>query len=344
MKKNNSLKNKKVHVHFMGIGGSALAGVAILAKNAGFKVSGCDLQPKTYYSPILEKAKIKYSQGHSVRHLKDVDMVAVSASVYPVKSPNPEVIEAKKRKILMSWQEFQGRFLQKGKEVLAVAGTHGKSTTTAMLGLALESAGFDPTVEVGAIIPQWQSTARIGHSRFFVCEADEFNHNFLNYSPGVILINNIEMDHPEFFKNETEFHEAFIKFIKRIQPPKILVVNEESKGIQKVLKQNQNWLSKNKVKVIGFFLKQRFDFPFANEYQGTIVKQTIDGSEFIASGLFGQETFMVKVPGIHQVVNALGVIAVVSEMKVKPTKIKKALADFQNLGRRFDLIGETKGI
>ncbi|MCJ7805018.1 Mur ligase family protein, partial [Patescibacteria group bacterium] len=174
--------------------------------------------------------------------------------------------------------------------------------------------------------------------------ADEFNHNFLNYSPGVILINNIEMDHPEFFKDETEFHEAFIKFIKRIQPPKILVVNEESKGIQKVLKQNQNWLSKNKVKVIGFFLNQRFDFPFTNEYQGTIVKQTIDGSEFIASGLFGQETFMVKVPGVHQVVNALGVIAVVSEMKVKPTKIKKALADFQNLGRRFDLIGETKGI
>lgn len=335
---------KNIHVHFMGIGGSALAGVAILAKAAGFKVSGCDLQPKTYYSPILKKAKIKYLLGHDIGHLKDIDMVAISAAVYPTESPHSEVNEAKKRKILMSWQEFQGRFLQKDKEVLAVAGTHGKSTVTAMLGLTLESAGLDPTVEVGAIVPQWQSTARVGHSRFFVCEADEFNHNFLNYQPGVILINNIEMDHPEFFKNEGDFREAFVKFIKKIKPPKILVVNEENEGVQEVLREMKNWLAKERVKVIGYFLEQKFTFPFTSEYQGTIINQTTDFTEFMVSGSFGQETFKIKIPGLHQVANALGVIATVVEMKINPAKIKKAIANFQNVGRRFDLIGEKHGV
>ena len=328
----------------MGIGGSAMAGVAILAKAAGFKVSGCDLQQKTYYSPILKKAKIKFFLGHNIEHLKDVDMVAISAAVYPTESPHSEVIEAKKRKILISWQEFQGRFLQKNKEVLAVAGTHGKSTTTAMLGLALESAGLDPTVEVGAIVPQWQSTARVGYSRFFVCEADEFNYNFLNYQPGVIIINNIEMDHPEFFKNEADFQQAFVKFIRKIKPPKILIVNEENEGVQKVLWQTKDWLSENKVKVVAFFLNQKFDFPFNSEYQGKVIKQTADGAEFIVSSSFGRETFKIKIPGLHQITNALGVISTIAEMKINPTKIKKALADFQNLGRRFDLIGEKHGI
>ena len=335
---------KKIHVHFMGIGGSALAGVAVLAKAAGFEVSGCDLEAKTYYSPLLKKAKIKYLIGHSVDHLENVDIVAASPAVYLIKSPPQELIEARKRKILISWQEFQGQFLQKGKEVLAVAGTHGKSTVTAMLGLALESAGFDPTVEVGAVVPQWQATFRIGHSRFFVCEADEFNFNFLHYEPGLIIINNVEMDHPEFFKNEEEFLAAFVRFIKKIKPPKILVVNEEDKGLQKIISQSEKWLLANEVKVVGFFLKQKFDFPFTQEYQGEILKQTTNETRFKVSGPLGEEVFVLKVPGLHQVFNALAVIATASVMKADLQKIKKALFNFQNLGRRFDLIGEKSGI
>ena len=163
------MKKKKVHVHFMGIGGSALAGVAILAKKYGFEVSGCDLAKKTAYSHTLSKFGIKYLVGHDISHLKDVDIVAVSAAVYPVESPHPEVLEAKKRKILMNWQEFQAKYLQKNKTVIAIAGTHGKSTVTAMVGLMMEEGNLDPTVEVGAIVPQWEARVRFGQSKYFVC-------------------------------------------------------------------------------------------------------------------------------------------------------------------------------
>jgi len=302
---------KQIYVHFMGIGGSAIAGVAILAKKFGFKVSGCDLEKETSYSHTLEKFNIKYFVGHNVTHLKDVDIVAVSAAVYPVKSPHPEVIEAKKRKILMSWQKFQAVYLQKGKTVIAIAGTHGKSTTTAMIGLMMEEVGLDPTVEVGALVPKWQSTVRFGQSKYFVCEADEFNNNFLNYSPGIIIINNLEMDHPEFFHNFDEFKDAFKKFIQKIKEPKILIVNKEDKNIQELLIEMGNWLKKEKVRVVDF-------------YRG--------------------EIFNLKIPGVHNETNARAAIACGRELNIDFAKIKKALANFTGINRRFELIGEKRGI
>ena len=334
------MTKKKLHVHFMGIGGSALAGVATLAKAAGFKVSGCDLQQKTYYSPILKKEKIKYFLGHNVEHLKSVDMVAVSAAVYPVKSPHPEVIEAKKRKILISWQEFQGKYLQKGKVVIAIAGTHGKSTTTALVGLVLESGGLNPLVEVGAIVPQWESTIRFGLGKYFVCEADEFNNNFLNYSPGIIIINNLEMDHPEFFQDENQFRKAFKNFIQKIKEPKVLIVNEESQGIQKLLTEMKPWLREEKVKVIGYFLKNNFSFPFDKEYQGEIIKQNQELTQFKTQ----EKIFNLKVPGKHNVFNALGAVVCGEEVGINFEKIRIALENFKGVGRRFDLVGEEKGI
>ena len=302
---------KKLHVHFMGIGGSALAGVAILAQKHGFKVSGCDLAKETAYSQTLSKIGLKPFFGHNVDHLKDVDIVAVSAAVYPVKKPHPEVIEAKKRKILISWQEFLGRYLQKDKTVVAVAGTHGKSTVTAMVGLMMTEGGLDPTVEAGAIVPQWGATARFGYSKYFVCEADEFNNNFLNYSPGIIIINNLEMDHPEFFNNFDEFLEAFVKFIRKIKKPKVLIINKKNHGVQKLLNKIKPWLKKEKIKVVDF-------------YQG--------------------EIFKLIIPGNHNVVNARGVIACGQELKIDFDKIKKSLSNFKGISRRFDLIGESQGI
>src|SRR3989344_5857835 len=249
---------KRIHAHFMGIGGSALAGVAILAKKAGFKVSGCDLSPHTCYTGFLPKEKIKPMLGHDEKHLKGVDILAVSPAIFNINPDHPEVVGARKRGILMTWQKLMGQYLQKDKYVIAIAGTHGKSTTTALTGLVLEEAGFDPIVEVGAIVPEWGKTIRIGNSRYFVCEADEFNYNFLNYSPSIAIINNIEMDHPEFFKDFEEFRNSFNKFIRRLRGPKILIVNEDSEGVQKLLKEMSVWLTDNKVKVIGYFLKRRF--------------------------------------------------------------------------------------
>ena len=332
---------KKVkHVHFMGIGGSALAGVAVLAKNQGFKVSGCDLVEKTAYSRILEKANIKTLLGHDVIHLKDVDLLAVSPAVLTNSPDHPEVVEGKKRGILITWQAFLGEYLQKGKKVIGVCGTHGKSTTTAMLGLILEEAGLDPTVEVGALVGKWNSSIRQGDSDYFVCEADEFNHNFLNYQPGLILINNIEMDHPEFFKDEKEFLQAFVKFIKNIKQPKGLIVNEENLGVQDLLRTMSDWLKENKVKVIGCYLEKPFEFPFDLQYQAKVIKKTTTGIDFKVN----EDCFTLKATGLANVSNALGALACAFELGVKPGDVNRALSDSIGLSRRFELIGEVRGV
>ncbi len=302
---------KQIHVHFMGIGGSGIGGVAILAKKYGFLVSGCDLEKQTSYSSVLEKFKIKYFVGHNVAHLKNVDILAVSPAVLISQSNHPEILEAKKQKILMTWQEFQGKYLQKGKMVIAVAGTHGKSTVTAMLGLLLESVGLDPTVEVGAIVPKWGTSFRFGRSKYFICEADEFNNNFLNYSPGIIILNNLEMDHPEFFHDFDDFLGAFIIFVKMIKNPKILIVNKKDQGVKKLLKEMRQWLIEERVKVVDF-------------YRG--------------------EMFGLKVPGLHNEINARAVIACGKELKIKFDQIKKFLKNFEGISRRFELVGQERGI
>ena len=332
--------SEKKNIHFMGIGGSALSGVAILAQSQGFKVSGCDSAKKTaYFDPLLKRG-IKPLFGHNKSHLEGIDILAVSVAVL-VSNPNhPEIKEAKKRGILMTWQEFLGKYLQKDKFVIGIAGTHGKSTTTALIGLTLEMADLDPTVEIGAIMPRWQAPVRIGKSKYFVCEADEFNCNFLNYFPSVIIINNIEMDHPEFFKDFGHFKDSFKKFIKQIRPPKVLIVNEESKGIKEILKEMESWLKENKVKVIGYFIEDKFDFPFDLEYQANILKMSPSSTVFKV----GKNEFNLKLLGKDNVYNALGALALVFELNMNVSSLKKSLSIFNGLERRFELLGEEKGI
>lgn len=337
-------KIKKIRVHFMGLGGSGMTAVALLAKAAGYEVSGCDLSSSNYYVKTLLKKGIKLKIGHKADHLKNVDILTVSPAIFDLNLNHPEVVEAKKRKILMTWQEFMGRFLQKGKFVIAIAGTHGKSTTTALMGLVLEKAGFDPSVEVGAIIPRWSKNVRIGSSKYFVCEADEFYYNFLNYSPSLAIINNIEMDHPEFFRDFEQFKEAFKKFIKKIKGPKILVVNEESQGIRQLLIKMQKWLRKNKVKTIGYYFENRFRFPFYKEYQGSITRTTSRFTYFEVMHNGINHNFKLKIAGSHNVYNALGVIGAARELNIGLNKIKKIFQSFNGLKRRFEMIGNIKGI
>src|SRR3989344_7243068 len=192
-------------VHFLGIAGSGASAAAKIAEAQGFQVSGCD----------------KNIAGHSPKHLKNIDLLAVTPAIFSLDPKNPELLEAKKLGIfIITWQEFMGRFLQKDKFVIAVAGTHGKSTTTAMIGSLLEDAGLDPTVELGAEVPVWKANFKIGESKpvlsgvegFFVCEADEYNDNFLNYKPNIAVVTNIEMDHPEYFKDFQAVKKSFDKF------------------------------------------------------------------------------------------------------------------------------------
>jgi len=196
----------------MGVGGSGMAGVSFLASKMGCEVTGCDLE----------------TGGHDVRHLKNIDLLVVTPAVYFRKVADPELVEGLKKKIVITWQEFLGKYLHKGKKVICIAGTHGKSTTTAMVGKLLEDAEFDPLVNLGANYKDWKGGARYGKGDYFVTEADEFYDNFLNYRPEIIILNNIEFDHPDYFKSEKQMLDSYKQFIANLVGKKILITQKDS--------------------------------------------------------------------------------------------------------------------
>jgi UDP-N-acetylmuramate--alanine ligase len=202
----------KKYVHFMGINGSGAMGVADLARKMGYKVTGCDLK----------------NGGHDKKHLIGADLLVVSPAVFYNKKKDPELILGLKRKIVMTWEKFLGTVLLKDKKLICIAGTHGKSTTTAMVAKMMIDAGMDPIVVIGAYVPEWDGNSRFGKGEYAVVEADEFNNNFLNYNPDIIILNNIEFDHPDFFKNESEVRNSFQEFIKRLRGEKVLITEEDS--------------------------------------------------------------------------------------------------------------------
>lgn len=230
----------------MGIGGSGISGVANLADKMGYEVTGCDIEPSTAYVNGIYR-------GHSVSHLEGADFLVVSPAVYYQNSDSPELVEGEKRGIAMTWQEFLGKVLLKDKKLICVAGTHGKSTTTAMAGKLLIDNRFDPVVVAGANVPEWGGNSRFGKGEYAVVEADEFNNNFLNYHPEIAIINNIEFDHPDFFKNDGEVRDAFKKFTENLVGGKVLITekdNEHKKFNLKVFgEHNQN--NANMVYVLG---------------------------------------------------------------------------------------------
>lgn len=205
----------------MGVGGSGMAGILLLASKMGYDVTGCDLEETTAYSN-------QSFHGHSTDHLKGVDLLVVTPAVYFQKIKDPELVEGETRKIVITWQEFLGKYLHKGKKVICVAGTHGKSTTTAMVGKLLEDAGFDPLVNLGANYKEWNGGARYGKGEYFVTEGDEFFDNFLNYHPEIIILNKVEFDHPDYFKSEDQMMDSYEKFIGNLKGKKILITRKDS--------------------------------------------------------------------------------------------------------------------
>jgi UDP-N-acetylmuramate--alanine ligase len=216
-------------VHMMGIGGSGMSGVALLASKMGYEVTGCDLEGRTAYAEKIFK-------GHDLKHLEGVDLLVVSPAVYYQNKNTPELVEGEKRKIVMSWQEFLGKILLKDKKVIAVAGTHGKSTVTAMAGKLLADAGLDPIVVLGAYVPEWGGNSRYGKGKWAVVEADEFNNNFLNYHPEILIITNIEFDHPDFFRNEAEVKKSFEMLKKNMVGRRVLITEKDDEHIHFNLK------------------------------------------------------------------------------------------------------------
>ncbi len=224
-------------VHVMGIAGSGASAAAAVAAGLGIEVSGCDLKTDSQYTRSLP-SRIKIFPQHHPSHIQDnIDLLVVSPAILKFDPDNSELAAARQRAVpVLTWQQFVGRYLHEGKLVVAVAGSHGKSTTTAMIGHILEDAHLDPLVLIGAVDLGWQSNFRVGSGEFFVCEADEYYHNFWHYQPNWAVVTNIELDHPDFYHSQEEILAAFAKFIGNLQQPANLIVNPQAAGIEGFLK------------------------------------------------------------------------------------------------------------
>lgn len=338
------MKNHKGKVHFVGIGGSGMSAAAMIAKSQGYEVTGCDLQEKTAYSEEFKDSGIQVLTGHDKEHIKDADLVAVTPAVFFQNQNHPEISEAKKEGKLLTWEKFLGGQLQFGKKVVCIAGTHGKSTMSALAGLIFEKAKLDPSVMVGGTLKEWKANFRSGSGKYFITEADEFFDSFLNYSPEIIVLNNIEFDHPDYFKDESEVTKSFEKFIERLKGEKTLIFNQDSEGIKKLFSSiGEDKLSK--IKLVGY---SAFD-PVVSVKNSFRAKDVVFGkksTDFLAvnnqSGY--KENFSTLLPGKFSVSNVLGIIALSQVAGIESKHIKEVLTSFNGIGRRMELITEKKGI
>ncbi len=242
----------------MGIGGAGLSAVAELAKEAGYEISGCDLDKNSQFLKGLLKEKLNFEEGHDPSHLENIDELILSPAIESLDPKNPELLFAKEKNIPVSiGEEFLAKKLIGEKKLIAVSGTHGKSTTTAMVAKILEEAGLDPTVLVGAIVSDWGRNYRIGKGDYFVLEADEYQDKILLYSPYLSVITAIEMDHPEYFSSLDQLKESFEQFANSSSDYVVLGENIQLKLNDekvKVLKLGQDFqIEKFDLKLIGEF-------------------------------------------------------------------------------------------
>lgn len=292
-------------VHLLGIGGSGASAAASIAQGQGFDVTGCDLQPNNEFTTLFKSNQLL--TDHNPSHLDNVDILAITPAVTSLNPNNPELLAARKKGTeILTWQEFMGKYLEKEKFVIAVCGTHGKSTTTAMIALILEDSGLDPTVILGAIVPKWHSNYRIGKSKYFVVEADEYNDNFLPNHPDIAIVTNIEMDHPEYFHDLKHYKESFKKFLS--QTKGTIVANIADPGVAEVLKV---LMKQSSVKCL--------------DYSKNELKLKL------------------QIPGEFNKQNANAAFQAGLLLDIDPETIKMSLQNYTGIGRRFELLGKFKG-
>jgi len=291
------------NIHIMGILGAGASAVAGIAKAYGYNVSGCDLVSDT---PYAENLKVSIAKSHDPSHLKNAGKLIISPSVQKFDPDNLEIETAKKLNIpTLTWQEFQGRFLQKGKFVIAVAGAYGKSTTTAMISQILIDQKLDPTCEVGASVFAWGQNFHLGKSKYYVCEADEYNDNFLNYSPDIALILNLDWDHPDYFKTQKAVFRSFKKFIANIKRNGILVIGSDKDSADLARS------ARSDVKVVKIAQFDKLDLSIIGDFRKE---------------------------------NANAALTVAGLLKLDLLAAKQTVEQFEGIGRRLEYKGEIYGV
>lgn len=320
------MKHKVKHVHFVGVGGSGMSGIAEVLLNLGYKVSGSDLADSAV-TQRLSKLGIQICIGHEAEHIQGADAVVTSTAVG---SSNPEVLAARALRIPVVPRAVMLAELMRLKQGIAVAGTHGKTTTTSLVASILAEGNLDPTFVIGGRLNSAGANAKLGTGEFMVVEADESDASFLNLMPVIAVITNIDADHMETYGHDfARLKQAFVEFTRRLPFYGIAVLCVDDPCVREIMP---------------FVSKPIVSYGLSEGAQIRAVNVRTDSGRMKFTALREDDTpleITLNLPGDHNVRNALAAIAVATEIGVEDDAIVQALAKFNGVGRRFQHYGEV---
>ncbi|CAM8776151.1 UDP-N-acetylmuramate--L-alanine ligase [Burkholderia pseudomallei] len=319
------MKHIVKHIHFVGIGGAGMSGIAEVLVNLGYQVSGSDLA-RNAVTERLEALGARVSIGHDAANIEGANAVVVSTAV---RSDNPEVLAARRLRVPIVPRAVMLAELMRLKQGIAIAGTHGKTTTTSLVASVLAAGGLDPTFVIGGRLTSAGANARLGTGDFIVAEADESDASFLNLYPVIEVITNIDADHMDTYGHDfARLKQAFIEFTQRLPFYGSAVVCIDDANVRQIVP----LISKPVV---------RYGFAADAQVRAENVEAR-DGRMHFTVRREGREPLPVvlNLPGLHNVQNALAAIAIATDLDVADAAIQQALAEFNGVGRRFQRYGE----
>jgi UDP-N-acetylmuramate--alanine ligase len=318
-------------IYFIGIKGSGMVALVEYFDRKGFKVTGSDTHEKFFTDEILKKKLfVKYHEGFDAKHIKDDIDLVIYSTAYNEKN-NEEWKAAKYKMIpMVSYPEMIANLFNE-KYGIAVCGTHGKTTTTAMLAEIFRFAGLDPTAVVGSQVRQWRGSALVGRSEFMILEADEYQNKIGLYKPQAAILTSADWDHPDFFPTFEEYKSTFAKFVEKIPRHGFLIVCGDRSETLEIAKSA-------KCKVISY--------GFGKDVDMKIVGHEIrEGKQFFSVSMRDKKlgNFEIMLPGQHNILNATAAIAMAHQFNARREKVREALANFEGTSRRFEYIGQRNG-
>ncbi|MEO6334916.1 MAG: UDP-N-acetylmuramate--L-alanine ligase [Pyrinomonadaceae bacterium] len=317
-------------IHFIGIGGIGMSGIAEVLCNLGFVVSGSDIR-KSKNTDRLEAMGIKVSEGHATENVGDAQVVVYSSAVKP---DNPEVVLAKEKGVpVIPRAEMLAELMMLKPYAVAIAGTHGKTSTTSMVATLLVQAGLDPTTVVGGIVDTLGSNAKLGASEWFVTEADESDRSFLMLYPTIAVVTNIDKEHMESYKGMDDVVQCFTDFVNKVPFFGAAIICLDDPNVQLIIPNiKRRWVT--------YGMTAQADISAHNiSYNNSF------GSNFTVwrgAEILGE--ISLPVPGKHNIYNALAATAVALELEIPFAKIAEAFGSFKNANRRFQFKGEENDI
>ena len=325
------MKHKVKRIHFVGIGGSGMSGIAEVLANQGYEISGSDLSESATTRRLAAQG-ICIAIGHSAQNAATADAVVVSTAV---REDNPEVVMARERHVPVVPRAQMLAELMRIKQGIAIAGTHGKTTTTSLVASCLAAGGFDPTFVIGGRLNSAGANAKLGSGEFLVAEADESDASFLYLSPVVSVVTNIDADHMETYGHDFgRLKQAFVDFLHRLPFYGVAVVCGDDANVREIIPRVAK-------QVVTYGIDSEVNFRAEDVVaDGGTMRFTCVRTNGSTNDITERLPIVLNLPGRHNVLNALAAIAVATEVGVGDTAIIKALADFRGVGRRFQCYGE----